>query len=199
MEISGIRRQVTVFLFILLVAGTWSSVNAYDSGESYTGVKLGFIGSGGVDVDHASVEQQAGPSASFFFDLPLGSRLHYGLSTDLHKMSWTGERLMYQVDETGWLLDLGVNLKGDFMSDNSPLGFRPGVGVGVGFLGKMDELGVAGSSYIILRTFAEVVYALPSDLMFVFEGGIWYAPSGGDNLTDVSIGPLFLLRGGVMF
>lgn len=184
---------------MLLVAGAWSSVCAYESGESCTGIKLGFIGSGGVDVDRGSVEQQAGLSAGFFFDLPLGSRLHYGLSTDLHRMSWTGERLTYQVDETGWLLDLGVNLKGDFMSDNSPLGFRPGVGAGVGFLGKMDGLGVAGSSFLILRTFAEIVYASPSDLMFILEGGVWYAPSGGDNVTDVSIGPLFLLRGGVMF
>jgi len=193
------RRQAVVVLFMLLVIGGWSSVCAYDSGESYTGVKLGMIGSGRIDIDHGSVEQQTGLSAGFFFDLPLGSRLHYGLSTDLHKMSWSGERLDYRVDETGWLLDLGVNLKGDFISDNSPLGFRPGIGAGVGFLGRMDGLGVSGSSYVILQGFAEIVYFSPSDLMFVFEGGVWYAPSGGDNVTDVSIGPLLLLRGGVMF
>lgn len=198
MGIAEIHRKAVV-LFMFLVAGTWSSACAFDSGESYTGVKLGLIGSGGIDVDHGSVEQTIGPSAGFFFDLPLGSRLHYGLSTDLHKMSWSGERLTYQVDENGWLLDLGLNLKGDFMSDNSPLGFRPGIGAGVGFLGKMDGLGVSGSSYLILRAFAEVVYSSPSDLMFILEGGVWYAPSGGDNVTDVSIGPLFLLRGGVMF
>ena len=185
--------------FALLVFLTASSVAAYDSGVSYTGVKLGLIGSGSVNNDDDSDHQQVGPSAGLFFDLPLGSRLHYGLATDLHKMSWRGERLDYRIDETGWLLDIGVNLKADFFGDDSSLGIRPGIGVGVGFLEKMDGLGVSGSSYVILRGTTELVYFTPGDLMFVLEGGVWYAPSGGDNVTDVSIGPLVLLRAGVMF
>ena len=193
------RHHTVAVLFAVIIAGMWSSADAYDSGVSYTGIKLGLIGSGGVDIDDDGANQQTGLSAGFFFDLPLGSRLHYGLSTDLHKMSWSGERWNSRVDETGWLLDLGVNLKGDFVSENSPLGFRPGIGTGVGFLGRMDGLGVSGSSYIILRAFAEIVYFSPSDLTFVFEGGVWYSPSGGDNVTDVTIGPLLTFRGGVMF
>ena len=104
-----------------------------------------------------------------------------------------------RIDESGWLLDIGANLKGDFFSEDAPWGFRPGIGAGVGFLGEMDGLGVSSSSYLILRAMAEIVYFTPSDFMFVLESGVWYAPSGGDNLTDVAIGPLFLLRAGVMF
>jgi hypothetical protein len=199
MGILGVRCHTVVVLFAVVILGVGSSAKAYDSGVSYTGVKLGLISSGSVGTDDDSDKQKNGLSAGFFFDLPLGSRLHYGLSTDLHKMSWFGDRGNTRVDETGWLLDLGVNLKGNLINEDSPLGLRPGVGAGVGFLGKMDGLGVSGSSYVILRAFAEIVYFSPDDLMFVFEGGVWYAPSGGDNVTDVSIGPLFLLRGGVMF
>jgi hypothetical protein len=199
MGILGVHYHTVAVLFAVAILGVGSSANAYDSGVSYTGVKLGLISSGSVDTDDGSDKQQTGLSAGFFFDLPLGSRLHYGLSTDLHKMSWFGDRGNTRVDETGWLLDLGVNLKGNLIDEDSPLSLRPGVGAGVGFLGKMDGLGVSGSSYVILRAFAEIVYFSPGDLMLVFEGGVWYAPSGGDNVTDVSIGPLFLLRGGVMF
>ena len=199
MDILGVRYRTAVVLFALIIFSAGSSANAYDSGVSYTGIKLGLISSGSVDIDDNSDNQRAGLSAGFFFDLPLGSRLHYGLSTDLHKMSWSGERLDYRVDETGWLLDLGVNLKGNLVNEDSPLGVRPGVGAGLGFLGKMDGLGVSGSGYVIVRAFAEIVYFSPSDVMFVFEGGVWYAPSGGDNVTDVSIGPLLIIRGGVMF
>ena len=193
------RCQTVAVLSAVIILGMGSPVDAYDTGVSYTGVKLGLISSGSVDIDDDSDKQRAGLSAGFFFDLPLGSRLHYGLSTDLHKMSWQGERFTNRVDETGWLLDLGVNLKGNFVNEDSPFGFRPGIGAGVGFLGKMDALGVSGSSYVTLRAFAEIVYFSPGDLMFVFEGGVWYAPSGGDNVTDVSIGPLLTIRGGVMF
>jgi len=199
MDILGVRYRTAVVLFALIIFSAGSSANAYDSGVSYTGIKLGLISSGSVDIDDNSDNQGAGLSAGFFFDLPLGSRLHYGLSTDLHKMSWSGERWNNRIDETGWLLDLGVNLKGNLISEDGPLGIRPGVGAGLGFLGKMDGLGVSGSSYVIVRAFAEMVYFSPSDVMFVFEGGVWYAPSGGDNVTDVSIGPLLIIRGGVMF
>jgi hypothetical protein len=199
MFVLGVPFHRVVFLFLALGSLMGSSACAYDSGVSFTGVKLGLIGSGAVDVEDVSNDQQSGLSAGFFFDLPMGSRLHYGLSTDLHKMSWQGEGLAGRIDETGWLLDIGANLKGDFFSEDAPWGFRPGVGVGVGFLGKMDGLGVSSSSYIVLRATAEIVYFTPSDLMLVLESGVWYAPSGGDNLTDVTIGPLLLLRAGIMF
>ena len=183
----------------MLIGGAGSPVCAYDAGVSFTGFKVGLIGSGTADIERESVHEQAGVSAGFFFDLPMGSRLHYGLSTDLHEMTWQGENSLGRVEESGWLLDIGINLKGDFFSDNSPFGFRPGLGAGVGFLGKMDGLGLSGSSYITLRATAEIVYFSPSDLMFLLETGVWYAPSGGDNITDVTIGPLLLLRAGVMF
>ncbi len=183
-----------VFCQVLPVAAS-----DYEVGDSYTGFKLGMIGSGSVDFGHGAIDQRAGFSAGFFFDQPFGPRLHYSLSTDLHKMSWRGQQQSSRWDESEWLIDLGLNLKGNLLSENSPIGLRPGVGVGVAFLGRMEGAGVSGSSYLTVKAFTELVFFSSNDLMGLLEAGVWYAPSGGDNASDVTIGPLWILRAGVMF
>ena len=169
------------------------------SGIHHTGFKFGLIGSGSVGFGDRGIKQRVGPSAGFFFDQPFGPRLHYGLSMDLHKMSWRRQMPANRWDQSEWLLDLGVNLKGNLLSENSPLDLRPGVGAGVAFLGRMESAGVSGSNYLTLRAFVELIFVSASDLMGMLEGGVWYAPSGGDNASDLSIGPLWTLRFGVMF
>ena len=171
----------------------------YEAGESYTGFKFGMIGSGSVDFGHRPIDQRSGFSAGFFFDQPFGPRLHYSLSVDVHKMSWREHQSIYRWDESEWLMDLGLNLKGNLLNENSPIGLRPGVGAGVAFLGKMESAGVSGSSYVTVRAFAELIFLSSNDLMGLLEAGVWYAPSGGDNASDLSIGPLWTLRAGVMF
>jgi hypothetical protein len=184
---------------IVLCAVSSAPASDYEFGESYTGLKFGLIGSGSVDLRSYNIDQRAGMSAGFFFDQPFGSRLHYSFSGDLMKMSWRGKRQTYRWDESEWLLDLSVNLKGNLFSSNSPVGLRPGLGVGVAVLGKMEEAGVAGSSYITVKAFTELVFTSSGDLTGLIEAGIWYAPSGGDANSDLTIGPLLLLRAGVMF
>jgi len=193
------QRQSILIALSFLFLFSISQASDSETGDSYTGVKFGLIGSGRVDVVGRRIDQRSGLSAGFFFDQPFGSRLHYSLSADLMKMAWRERTPCITLEESEWLLDLGVNLKGNFVSENRPLGFRPGVGVGAAFLGRMEMAGVSSSSYLTLRAFAEIVYFSPGDLMFLLESGVWYAPSGGDNATDVSMGPLFTLRGGVMF
>jgi hypothetical protein len=187
----------TIWLVLLSVPCT--SASDYEVGESYTGFKFGLIGSGSIDLDKHTIDQRSGLSAGFFFDQPFSSRLHYSISVDVHKMTWREQLPTYRWDESEWLLDLGVNLKRNLLHENSTVGLRPGIGAGVAFLGKMETAGVAGSSYVTLRAFTELVFMSSSDLMGLIEIGIWYAPSGGDNNSDLSLGPLWLLRGGVMF
>lgn len=198
LSLNAPRQSVLIALSVLCLFSLGLASDS-ESGESYTGVKFGLIGSGRVDVGGRRIDQRPGPSAGFFFDQPFGSRLHYSLSADLLKMAWRERTVSITREESEWLLDLGVNLKGNFVSENKPLGFRPGVGVGAAFLGRIEMAGVSSSSYLTLRAFAEIVYFSPGDLMFLIETGVWYAPSGGDNATDVSLGPMFSLRGGVMF
>jgi len=183
-----------LFLFPLLL-----TASDFEEGESYTGVKLGVIGSGAVDVAGHDVDHSTSLTAGCFFDFPFGSKFHYGLSADFLRMDWQAADYPIPFEQSEWFLDLGINFKGNFVDENSQLGFRPGLGIGFGFLRKMETAGVSNSSYLTLKAFAEIIYFTPGDLIFLFDCGIWYAPSGGDNLTDVKIGPLVFLRGGVMF
>jgi len=188
---------MTLAAIVCLISSAVAS--DYEVGESYTGFKFGMIGSGSVESGHSPIDQRAGFSTGFFFDQPFGPRLHYSLSVDLHKMSWRGQQPTYRWDKSEWLIDLGLNLKGNLLGENSPIGLRPGVGAGVAFLGKMESAGVGGSSYVTVRMFTELIFLSSNDLMGLLEAGVWYAPSGGDNASDLSIGPLWTLRAGVMF
>jgi hypothetical protein len=194
-------RWQAIALAVLLAMGSASVSPAADdiTGETCTGFKAGLVGSGSVHIADRVADQQTGLSGGFFFDWPFGPRLHYGLSVDFHRLSLSDDTPDFTFARSEWLLDLGVNLKANFVNENSSLGLRPGIGAGFGFLRRIDEAWIASSTYFTLRAFAEIVYFSPGDLMFVLEGGVWYAPSGGDNATDVRIGPLVVLRAGVMF
>jgi len=183
----------------LLLIAVPLQASDYEEGESYTGVKVGLIGSGEVKVSGEIIDQNASFMAGFFFDLPFGSKFHYGLSADFVNMNWQAAGTDRDFKESRGLLDLGINLKGNFVGEDSPVGLRPGVGIGFGVLRGMDDAGIGGSTYLTLKAFAEIVYFTPGDLIFLFDAGVWYAPSGGDNALDIAIGPLVFLRGGVVF
>jgi len=199
MRVMGWLSHSSLYLFLVLICGTGVFASDYEEGESYTGVKLGLVGSGQVDIADREADQVSSLTGGVFFDLPFGSRLLYGLSADFFSMSWESENPPFPFEESEWLLDLGINLKGNFVNESSAFGFRPGVGVGFGVLRRMEMAGVAGSTYLTLKAFLEVVYSTPGDLSFLVDGGVWHAPSGGDNATDVKVGPLVFLRAGVMF
>ena len=195
----GWLSHVFLYLLLVLIGGTGVVASDFDEGDSYTGIKLGLVGSGQVDIAGREANQAASFTGGVFFDLPFGSRFSYGLSADFFSMSWESESPQFPFEASEWLLDLGVNLKGNFLSESSALGFRPGVGVGFGVLRRMEMANVAGSNYLTLKAFLEIVYTTPGDLSFLLDGGVWHAPSGGDNDTDVKVGPLVFLRAGVMF
>ena len=193
------RKQVTIGLCLVLFSVVSLCASDFEEGGSYTGVKLGMVGSGHVNIAGREADQAASFTGGVFFDLPFGNRLHYGLSADFFSMSWQSESYPFPFEESEWLLDLGINLKGNFVGESSAFGFRPGVGVGFGVLRRMEMANVAGSTYLTLKAFLEVVYSTPGDLSFLLDGGVWHAPSGGDNDKDIKVGPLVFLRAGVMF
>lgn len=195
------RQQIPALCFGLLVALVATGVTAsdFEEGDSFTGVKLGFMGAGNVDLAGSEIDQSSSLTAGLFFDLPFGNRLSYGLSADFFNVSWESDQPPRLFEESEWMLELGVTLKGNFLSESNPIGFRPGIGAGLGVLRRMETANVAGSSYITLKAFLETIYSPPGDLMYLIDIGVWHAPSGGDNTTDVKIGPLVFLRIGVMF
>ncbi len=184
---------------MVLACGVGVMASEFDEGDNYTGVKVGLIGSGHVDMADRGADQATSLIGGVFFDLPFGSRLSYGLSADFFSMSWESADLRFPFEESEWLLDLGVNLKGNLLGESGALRLRPGVGVGLGVLRRMETANVGGSNFLTLKAFLEIVLATPGDLSFLLDAGVWRAPSGGDATTDITVGPLVFLRAGVMF
>jgi hypothetical protein len=169
----------------------------FEEGESFTGFKFGVLGPGQVDLGSQNADQKTSFGGGVFFDFPFGAHFHYGASADLYRMHWTADGERFNFDSEELLLDVGINVKASLSSENSSFAFRPGVGIGFGALRRMAGFG--GSNYLTLKAFSEAVYFTPGELAFLLDAGVWYAPSGGDNEHDIKIGPLFLIRAGVMF
>ena len=171
--------------------------DSFAPGDSYTGIKVGYIGTGDVDLEGQKADQRSSFGAGLFFDFPFGNRMHYGVSGDLLRMNWKADGARYRFEEQEMMLDVGVNFKATLMSENGPVAVRPGVGIGFGALRRMADF--SGSNYLTLKAFTEVVFFTPGDVAFLVDGGVWYAPSGGDNDHDIKIGPLLVVRFGIMF
>ena len=184
-----------IVLVLLAFALTASTASA---GENYTGVKLGMVSSGNVEFDGTTVDQNAGLAVGLFFDHPIGSRGHLGLTLDLLTMDWSHDSSP-QLAQKEMLLDIGLCGKVRLTGEESDLIVRPGAGLGLGVLGKMETANLAASSYPTLKGSVEVAYDNGGDVIYLVETGLWYAPGGGDRERDVTIGPLLLLRAGVMF
>jgi len=182
---------------MLLPLSSTVCADDFSTGESYTGVKVGYLGSGEVDLPGQNADQRSSFTAGLFFDFPFGASMHYGVSADLLRMDWKADGASYRFEEQEMLLDVGVNFKATIMSENGSLALRPGVGVGFGALRRMDNF--SGSNYLTMKAFSELVYFTAGDVSFLVDAGVWYAPNGGDNEHDIKIGPLFTLRFGIMF
>ncbi len=74
--------QAAIGLSLVLITTTGLFASDFEQGDSYTGVKLGEVGSAHVDIAGREADQTASFTGGVFCDLPFGNRLHYGLSAD---------------------------------------------------------------------------------------------------------------------
>ena len=188
---------ITALLAVVLAGLEPAAAYDYAEGDSYTGVKVGMLGAGEVDLTGETADQKAGFGAGVFFDFPAGTHLHYGASVDLFSVHWKANTDTYSFDATELMMDIGINVKAMLGRENGSFALRPGLGIGFGVLRRMADFN--GSNYLTLKAFAEMVYFTPGTIALLLDSGVWYAPSGGDNDHDIKIGPLFYLRAGVMF
>lgn len=189
-------RSVAFGLCLLLMVGSVAASD-FDAGFGFTGIKAGIIGSGKVKMENAEAEQSTGFNFGLDFDLPFGEKLHYGAAIDVMRMSWQIPGASPTFDESELLIDIGIRMKALIQREDSPLAFRPGVGIGLGVLPRFGPF--RGSNYLTLRAFGEFIYFPDSGPGWLIEVGTWYAPNGGDGAFDISIGPLLTMRAGLLF
>jgi outer membrane protein with beta-barrel domain len=182
---------------LLLLAVSAATAAEFSEGERYTSIKAGLIGSGTVDVEGTEINQSTGFSLGLSYDFPLGERLHYGISVDLHRMKWSGDADRFQGEDAETLLDLGLVWKYMLVLSEDQFAIRPGIGAGYGTLRRRQTLN--GTNYLTLKAFTEIIYFSARGTGLLVEVGGFYAPTGGDSDTDIKIGPLLYARVGLMF
>ena len=62
--------HIYFYVFLVLICSTGVVASDYEEGDSYTGVKLGFVGSGQVDIADREADQVSSLTGGVFFDLP---------------------------------------------------------------------------------------------------------------------------------
>ncbi len=155
----------------------------------YFGMVTGFIGPGQFRTDTITYETEAGFTFGFRFDFHLANHTYWGVSADVHRL---------HIRDTGqYLFDLSLNLKQVFFSVGSKVAFRPGVGLGYGYLAQFREYNSAnfvlakGGLEILFFSTEAVAYTIEVDLL----GSVW----GSNRDSGFRYGPSLVGRVGLMF
>lgn len=185
----------TVLSLIILMTFAMSAAFAGDIREKPVcyGFKAGLYSPGTyyiTDFSYGEFDTDMGISLGGFLDYKLGEKIVGGLSLDY------GSFGVYE--ESASLIDLSATLKALIYGDNSSIIIKPGFGFGYGNVGGIGSY-LEGSSYLLVKGIAEIVFASQGSMSFLVELQILGALSGGNDDFEMSFGPGFLLRGGIVF
>ena len=155
--------------------------------ETTFGAKGGLFGPGTVYVEGFDYDSDMSFSFGGFLDYKLGPKMSGGVLLNFHDFS------SY---ESSTLIELGFMLKGWIYKDESNMTFRPGFGISYGM---MSHEGMDNTSYLIMSGLAEFVFSTSGQISYLGEIGITGALAGGNDAYDVTFGPGFTIRGGIVF
>lgn len=153
------------------------------------GVKGGLISSGTVFVEDFEFDTDMSYSLGGFLDYRLAPKLLGGVAVDVHNIS--------AFDESETLFNVGLALKAIIAGETSNLMFRPGLVIGYGSLGSTAE--TESSQYFTIGGNAELIFMTQGSFSWLGEVGIYAGPSGGNSEFDITFGPMFIIRGGIVF
>jgi len=184
------KLNLCIILLALAIMSAQSAFGA-DVREDQTimGVKGGLISPGTVYVEGIDYDSDISYTLGGFIDYRLAEKIFGGATLDLMNMS--------AYDDNSMMIHLGVTLKALIYSEYSKLTFRPGIGIGYGRLGSLGP--ADGSDYFILMGGVEMIMATKSDLSWLAEIDIIGGPAGGNDEYEITFGPGFILRGGIIF
>jgi len=178
-------RLATVAVLTLLAAAPLAA----QSDDVLFGVKAGIVELDCVDVeDVICIDTDLAPSGGVFLDYGLTDAVFGGLYADVHGVKGDFG------DDREYMIDVGAMLKATFGSTMRRAYFRPGIGAGFGTLDVGET-----AQFLTTRATLEVVIPQVGGTSWLAEAGVYYAPLGSAGDADVTFGPGFMLRGGVLF
>ena len=186
--------SILAFMAIMFVS-VHSGRCGYNNGPKTTyGFKLGMFGSKTLSYKGLrnvfgiyEISTERGISLGGFWDRSFPFDFDLGASLDLHQIRIE--------EEKEFLLDFGMTLKTELDLNENTLFLRPGIALSFGYLREIAWL--ENSNYISLKAFAEMIHFVNDELGFLVELGGHWLMSGGDTRSDVTGGPILVLRAGI--
>ncbi|UCD17047.1 MAG: hypothetical protein JSV44_11435 [Candidatus Zixiibacteriota bacterium] len=155
--------------------------------EKTAGFKAGLIAPGTshrVDVEYST---NAGYSLSLFVDYAVRPTIYVGFSFDLHQIVFDSDKEV--------LPELSFTMKAKLQGSKQGVIFKPGVGIGYGFIREI--LSLKAAHFLIVKATGEVAIPVSQKSALLFEASMIGSPLGGNKSTRLTAGPMLLLRAGV--
>jgi len=179
---------VFLFLGILLLGVNVSADDDVIEKMTTFGFKAGIWSPGTLYVNGMDFDSDMSYFVGGLLDYKLGPKFSGGLNFDIGSLS--------AYEETSTLLMIGFLLKAWIINEDETYIIRPGFGISYGNLGGNES--VDGSSHLILNGVAELV--IPGESMnWLIEIGITGSVDGGNDDVEITYGPGFIIRGGLVF
>ena len=172
------------FVSVLLLA---AALPAAAQDDVTFGLRAGVVDIDCFETEAGCVDVDMSPSLGGSIDYGILGPLSLGLYADVHGL--TGD-----FEDREYMLDLGGALKAQIGGPSARAFLRPGIGVGYATVDVGD-----GAQFLTTRATLEIVVPQAGGLSWLFEGGVYMAPKGDADGTDVEFGPGLLLRAGVLF
>lgn len=141
------------------------------------------------------MHQNTSISLGVAYDASISSNFFWGLSVDFHGMDW--ERPTTRESDKRTLIDVAAGLKYRISVADGLFALRPGIAIGTGILPSIS--GLNNARLLTLKGTAEFIYYFSENLGLLIEGGVFVAPSGDDDVNDISIKSLPIFRVGLVF
>ncbi len=187
----------TLYLsFLLIIAGCDSATAAPRSHwdkPGYFTMRAGFLYEGNGHIDGASIPLDAGFTFGVGLDFRLRRNLYLATSCDIHRM--------YPYGFGEYFIDAAAGFKYRRLGRTSQVAFQPGFLVGYGRLATVSTVYTTfleSSSYLTLKGSLEIIFFSRYQAAFFCEIGAFWAPTGGDGIHRIKLGPLALIRAGAM-
>jgi hypothetical protein len=161
--------------------------------RGYFSMRLGFLYSGRAKIDGGRYDLDPGFTFGVGCDLRVQRHMFWSVSCDIDRM------YMYNIGQ--YFLDVSTGIKYRHFGRSSQVAFQPGLFVGYGRLAVvrlLDVVYLEPSSYATLKANLEIIFFSRSQAAFFGEVGVFWAPVGGNHEHTIRIGPMAILRGGMM-
>jgi len=158
------------------------------------GIGAGYTFGGTVDVDGADVDMEGNALIHAFADFYLVEKFAWGVYATF------GPGVKSDLsDETATMYEFGMSLKPRFILSDGDLALRPALQIGYRIIDIDSDVEGIDVDGMAVNASVEVQFKTSSHLVPFGQVGFITQPTGGNDFSDVTWGPMFYLMAGVAF